>query len=107
LDPVEYYCARLISEHRGKEGSAEKWGPGITVHIIDELLDDIYDKLTTCIRGFVGLPKERKQTALAKWYHDHAVKLYGTAARVDYEPRKARRKKWPQLVFDGDNAITL
>ncbi|MCI0565260.1 MAG: response regulator, partial [Nitrososphaera sp.] len=27
LDQVEYYCVRLIAEHRRKEGAAEKWGP--------------------------------------------------------------------------------
>jgi DNA-binding NarL/FixJ family response regulator len=107
LDPVEYYCARLISEHRGKEGTAEKWGAGISVHIVDELLDDIYQKLGTCIRGFVDLPKEKKQTMLAKWYYDYAVKLYGAAARIEYESRRMRRKKWPQIVFDEENAIAL
>jgi DNA-binding NarL/FixJ family response regulator len=108
LDPVEYYCARLISEHRGKEGSALKWGGGITVHIIDELLDDIYDKLNRYIKGFVNLPKEKKQQVLAKWYHDRAVESFGTARSVDYEPRRARRHRWPpRFDLNEEDMLTL
>ncbi|MBI5305476.1 MAG: hypothetical protein HY868_25330 [Chloroflexi bacterium] len=107
LDPVEYYCARLISEHRGKEGSADKWGAGMSVHIIDEILEDIYEKLGMCIKGFAELPKDKKQLMLARWYHDRAVESFGTATRVDYAPRKARRQKWPLVILDEDEMTTL
>ncbi len=42
IDQVVYYCVRLIAEHMGKEGGAEKWGSPVTINIIDDLLEDIY-----------------------------------------------------------------
>jgi CheY-like chemotaxis protein len=92
LNQVEYYCVRLIAEHRGKEGAAEKWGPPVTVHMIDDLLEDIYAVMSFEIDGFTDLPKEKKSVNLAEWYHDKAVKLYGVAIPVPYEPRRKRRK---------------
>lgn len=91
LDQVEYYCVRLIAEHRGKEGASEKWGPPVTIHMIDDLLEDIYAVMSFEIEGFVNLPKEKKSVKLAEWYHDKAVKLYGVALPVAYESRKKRR----------------
>jgi len=52
LDAVEYYCVRLIAEHRGKEGAAKKWGNGVSVYNIDDLLDDIYIALSEKISNF-------------------------------------------------------
>lgn len=92
LDQVEYYCVRLIAEHRGKEGAAAKWGPGVTVHMIDDLLDGIYAVMSFEVEGFDDLPREKKSVKLAEWYHDKAVKLYGVAIPVAYEPRRKRRK---------------
>lgn len=91
LDQVEYYCVRLIAEHRGKEGAAAKWGPPVTVHMIDDLLEDIYAVLSFEMEGFTDLPKEKKSVKLAEWYHDKAVKIYGVALPVAYESRKRRR----------------
>lgn len=93
LDAVEYYCARLIAEHRGKEGAAKKWGNGVSMNNIDDLLEDIYIVFLGFIPDFDKLSKDGKSFEIGKWYHDVAVKTYGAAFPIKYESKSVRRKK--------------
>ena len=49
--------------------------------------------MTEIVDGFSDLSNDKKSFELGKWYHDVAVKLYGAAFPVNYEPRSRRRKK--------------
>ena len=98
LDPVEYYCARLISENLRKEGAANKWkefGKEVTFYMVDELLEDVYGKLQEHLGE--DWPKPKKEQKLSEWYHYKAVLKYGRALPVPYEPRAARSKNRQEI----------
>ncbi|HEY2979637.1 MAG TPA: response regulator [Anaerolineales bacterium] len=97
FDPVQYYCIRLIAEHRGKRGAATKWSEetgGISSYIVDDLLEEIYRVMELMFPDFKDLTKDNKSQRLAEWYHDQATKSYGAALPVPYETRAQRQKKY-------------
>lgn len=98
LDPVEYYCARLIAENNGKRGAAEVWSAEcdqeVTVNMVDDLLEGIYSVMSMEFEEFSSLKGEQKAQRLSTWYHNKAVAAYGAALPVKHESRKRREKKY-------------